>query len=222
MAFERSIVPTAAPPTLGTLLRALRDRHGWTLKEMSAKSGIPVSTLSKVEHDRLTLTYDKLQQVSRRLGMRMSELFAEEDADAEGQSVTARRSIGDLAHAVRVETPNYDYYYLCTELRRKRMVPVTAKVRAKSLDEFGPLVRHAGEEFFYVVRGRIVVHTDFYDPVTLSEGQSMYIDSTMGHAYLVAEGCDEADVLAVMSSSDEELMQSLLELHEDRRVRAAA
>ncbi len=221
MAFERSIVPTAATPTLGTLLRGLRDRHGWTLKEMSAKSGIPVSTLSKVEHDRLTLTYDKLQQVSRRLGMRMSELFAEESADAEAQSVTARRSIGDLAHAVRVETPNYDYYYLCTELRRKRMVPVTAKVRAKSLDEFGPLVRHAGEEFFYVVRGRIVVHTDFYDPVTLGEGESMYIDSTMGHAYLVAEGCDEAEIIGVMASGDDELMRSLLDIHEEQRTRSA-
>ena len=207
---------SGSAPTLGTLLRGLRDRHGWTLKEMSAKSGIPVSTLSKVEHDRLTLTYDKLQQLSRRLGMRMSELFAEEGEESD-PPVTARRSIGDLAHAVRVETPNYDYYYLCTELRRKRMVPVAAKVRAKTLDEFGPLVRHAGEEYFYVVKGRIVVHTEFYDPVTLDPGQSMYIDSTMGHAYLVAEDCEEAEVLGVMSSNDEELMQSLMSLHEDAR-----
>ena len=217
-----ALTPPAVPaPTLGTLLRALRDRRGWTLKEMSAKSGIPVSTLSKVEHDRLTLTYDKLQQLSRRLGLRMSELFAEEEADGE-VPVTARRSLGDLAHAVRVETPNYDYYYLCTELRRKRMIPVMAKVRAKSLEEFGPLVHHAGEEYFFVVRGRIVVHTEFYNPVTLDQGQSMYIDSTMGHAYLVAEGCDEADILGVMASGDDELMQSLLDIHAEQRSRAAA
>ena len=211
---------SAASPTLGMLLTNLRARHGWTLKEMSAKSGIPVSTLSKVEHDRLTLTYDKLQQLARRLGMRMSELFAEEPAEGE-QPVTARRSIGDLAHAVRVETPNYDYYYLCTELRRKRMTPVTAKVRAKTLDEFGPLVRHAGEEFFFVVKGRIIVHTEFYDPVVLDEGQSMYLDSTMGHAYLLADGTAEAEVLGVMASGDEELMQSLLDLHEEQRARGA-
>jgi transcriptional regulator with XRE-family HTH domain len=58
--------------TLGALLRGVRNREGWTLKQMSEKSGIPVSTLSKVEHDRLTLTYDKLYQVAQRLGMRMS------------------------------------------------------------------------------------------------------------------------------------------------------
>lgn len=210
---------SAANTTLGSLLRGLRARNGWTLKEMSARSGIPVSTLSKVEHDRLTLTYDKLQQLSRRLGMRMSELFAEED---EGElPVTARRSIGDTAHAVRVETPNYDYYYLCTELRRKRMIPVVARIRAKTLDQFGPLVRHQGEEYFYVVKGRIVVHTDFYDPVTLGEGQSMYIDSTMGHAYLVADGCEEAEIIGVMASGDDELMRALLDLHEKQRAPSA-
>lgn len=213
--------PVPSPPTLGSLLRALRARHGWTLKQMSEKSGIPISTLSKVEHDRLTLTYDKLQQLSRRLGMRMSELFAEdEDEDATPQPVTARRSIGDHTHALRVETPNYDYFYLHTELRRKRMIPVAAVVRARTLEEFGPLVRHAGEEFFYVVRGRIAVHTEFYDPVTLDAGQSMYIDSTMGHAYLLGDGCEEAELMGVMSSGDDELMQSLLDLHEEQRDRS--
>jgi transcriptional regulator with XRE-family HTH domain len=202
-------------PTLGTLLRGVRAREGWTLKEMSAKSGIPVSTLSKVEHDRLTLTYDKLQQLSRRLGMRISELFAEPEEDAP-PAVTARRSFGDLNRAIRVETPNYDYYYLCTELRRKRMIPVITKIRAKTPTEFGELVHHSGEEFIYVLKGKITVSTEFYDSVVLREGESIYIDSTMGHAYLVAEDCEEAEVLGIMSSSDEELMQSLLSLHDEK------
>lgn len=201
-------------PTLGALLRGLRNREGWTLKEMSAKSGIPVSTLSKVEHDRLTLTYDKLLLLSQRLGLRMSELFAE-PSEATEQPVTARRSIGRIADAVRVETPNYDYYYLCTELRRKRMIPVLTIIRAKTVEEFGELVHHSGEEYIYVLKGRIEIHTDFYDPVLLEEGESIYIDSNMGHAYLAGEGCDEATVLGVCSSADEGLMQSLMTLHGD-------
>ena len=55
--------------TLGALLRGLRSRNNWTLKEMSDESGIPVSTLSKVEHDRLTLSYDKLQQTATLLSL---------------------------------------------------------------------------------------------------------------------------------------------------------
>lgn len=199
-------------PTLGALLRGLRDREGLTLKQMSEKCGIPVSTLSKVEHNRLTLSYDKLYQLSQRLGISMSDLFAEPASN--GPSITARRSLGDIDQAVRVETPNYDYYYLCTELRRKRMIPVITKMRAGSVEQFGELAHHAGEEYVYVLKGQVVVATEFYDPVTLSEGQSIYIDSSMGHAYLAAEGCDEATVLAVMSSADEELLQSLMTMHE--------
>ena len=199
-------------PTLGALLRSLRDREGLTLKQMSEKCGIPVSTLSKVEHDRLTLSYDKLYQLSQRLGIRMSDLFAETNNNV--QAITARRSLGDIDLAVRVETPNYDYYYLCTELRRKRMIPVITKIRAHSVQQFGELSHHAGEEYVYVLKGKVVVATEFYDPVTLSEGQSIYIDSSMGHAYLTADGCDEAEVLGVMSSADDDLMQALLNLHE--------
>lgn len=185
---------------------------------MSAETGIPVSTLSKIERDRLTLTYDKLFQLSERLGMRMSEFFAETTEES-APAVTARRSIGDVQTSVRVETPNYDYHYLCTELRRKRMIPVLTSIRAKSLEQFGELLRHAGEEFIYVLRGEVVVVTEFYDPVTLGPGQSHYIDSSMGHAYLTAPDCEEAEVLGVMSSPDHELMQSLMEIHEVQKVR---
>jgi transcriptional regulator with XRE-family HTH domain len=202
----------SAQPTLGRILRDLRSNRGWTLKEMSARSGIPVSTLSKVEHDRLTLTYDKLLQLSQKLNIRMSELFAESDSPEEG--VTARRSIGRQEDSVRVTTPNYDYYYLCTELRRKRMIPIITVIRANSLSEFGDLVRHSGEEYIHVLEGDIVVHTEFYDPVTLHAGEGIYIDSNMGHAYVAAEGCDEATVLGMCSSADESLMSSLMTIHE--------
>jgi len=201
-------------PTIGGLLRSLRARKGWTLKQMSEHSGIPLSTLSKVEHDRLTLTYDKLLQLSQRLQLRMSELFAEQD-EAPGPAVTARRSIGRIEDSIRVTTPNYDYYYLCPELRRKRMIPVLTRVRAKSIGEFGELVRHSGEEYIHVLEGRMEVHTEFYDPIVLETGESVYIDSNMGHAYIAAEGCDEVLLLGVCSSADEQLMESLLTLHGD-------
>lgn len=200
-----------SPPTLGSVMRGIRSRNGWTLKEMSQRSGIPVSTLSKVEHDRLTLSYDKLQQLSQRLDIRMSDLFAE-DGEESPPRVTGRRSLGSMDKAVRVTTDNYDYYYLCTDLRQKRMIPIVTRIRARSADEFGDLVRHQGEEFIYVLEGRIEVHSEFYDPVIVEAGHGIYLDSSMGHAYVAAEGCDEALVLGVCSSADEGLMDSLLNL----------
>ena len=202
----------STPPTLGTVMKGIRSRNGWTLKEMSAKSGIPVSTLSKVEHDRLTLSYDKLQQLSQRLSIRMSDLFAEDDGDS-APRVTGRRSIGTIDQAVRVTTDNYDYHYLCTDLRQKRMIPIITRIRAHSAREFGDLVRHQDEEFIFVLEGEVEIHTEFYDPVALKTGQGIYLDSSMGHAYVVAEGFEEALVLGVCSSADDGLMDSLMSLH---------
>lgn len=197
-------------PTIGGLLRSLRARNQWTLKQMSEHSGIPLSTLSKIEHDRLSLTYDKLFQLSQRLGLSMSELFAETAVPAT-RAVTARRSLGRMRDATRVTGKNYDAYYLCTELRRKRMIPSVTHIRAHSLKAFGPLVRNQGEEFVYVLEGTIELHTEFYDVAVLQAGEGSYIDANMGHAYVLGDGCAAASVLAVCAAGgDEDLLATLL------------
>lgn len=195
----------AAKPTLGSVMRALRARLGLTLREMSERTGLPFSTLSKVEHDRLTLTYDKLQMISERLDVRMSDLFAEPPSHAPAVA-NSRRSVATLASALSVTTPNYDYFYLSPELRCKDMIPIYTRVKARSLEEFGAMVRHEGQEFLYVLEGRVEVHTEFYDPVMLSAGESVYIDSKMGHAYLAGPECEHAVVVCVCSTTQEELL----------------
>lgn len=181
---------------------------------MSERTGIPLSTIAKVEHDRLTLTYDKLLQLSQRLNIRMSDLFSEADGPDE-VPITARRSIGRLGNAIRVNTPNYEYFYMCPELRHKRMVPIVTRVRARSIEEFGELVHHRGEEYIYVLQGPVEIHTEFYEPVVLETGESIYIDSTMGHAYVAPKGHEEALVLGICSSADDELMDALMAMHGD-------
>jgi len=200
--------------TLGKLIRAERQRRDWTLRQMSETVGIPLSTLAKVEQDRLSLTYDKLQQFTARLGLTMAAFLAQGQAGSEppsAASVTARRSATDPASTVRVETPNYDYDYLCADLRDKRMVPILGRIRAHSLEEFGELISHRGEEFIYVLEGCIEVHSQFYTPLALQAGQGVYIDSTMGHAY-IAKDCESALVLAVCSSEDTKLSETLIHL----------
>src|SRR6202046_1423307 len=207
-------------PSLGNIMQTLRTRNGWTRKEMSARTGIPLSTLAKVEKDRLTLGYDKLLQISQRLKMRISELLAH--GDAPEPRVMTRRSIGTLDTAVRVNSPNYDYYFLCPDLRNKRMIPIFGRPHARTLEEFGDLVRHAGEEFIFVLTDRAAVHTEFYEPVILEPGQCMYIDSGMGHAYLLGPGCDEASVLSGCTSEGGDLLDALTKTERPKKTAARA
>ena len=200
--------------TLGSLIRDLRQQQGWTLRQMSEKVGIPLSTLAKVEQNKLSLTYDKLQQFASRLGMTMAEFLAHDRAgDPADKIVTGRRSLTGNRNSVIVATPNYDYEYLCADLREKRMVPIIARIRAHSLVEFGKLVQHQGEEFVYVLEGCIEIFLQFYTSVTLRAGEGIYLDSTMGHAY-VAKDCESALVLAVCSSEDPNLASELIRMSE--------
>lgn len=199
--------------TLGSLIRTLRRQKNWTLRQMSEKVGVPLSTLAKVEQDKLSLTYDKLQQFTSRLGLTMTEFLAQADAPAPDAPsvVTARRSVTRDGNSIQVSTPNYDYEYLCADLREKRMVPILTRVRAHDIAEFGEPVRHQGEEFVFVLEGTIEVHLQFYTPVVLSAGQGVYLDSTMGHAY-VAKDCESALVLGVCSGEDRNLAGELIGL----------
>ncbi|MEA1672721.1 XRE family transcriptional regulator [Nitrospirillum sp. BR 11163] len=203
---------TAPRGKLGPLIRALRLRRNWTLRQMGERCGISASSLSKVENDKLSLTYDKIVDLAQKLGIGIAEFFAEED-EVQDTPVTGRRSIvADAASGFQVRTANYDYRYLCTDLRHKRMIPILTHIRARTLADFGALVRHSGEEYLYVLTGAVTVHTEFYLPVTLDAGQSIYLDSTMAHAY-TATGCEEAVALCLCSSPDERLHDELVDTH---------
>jgi transcriptional regulator with XRE-family HTH domain len=202
--------------TLGGLIRIVRQQNGWTLRQMSEKVGIPLSTLAKVEGDKLSLTYDKLQQFTSRLGMSMTEFLGQAETlppEIATPLVTGRRSITGSENAIEVSTPNYDYRYLCADLSEKRMVPILVRIRARSVQEFGESVHHRGEEFIYVLEGTIEVHLQFYKSATLSAGQGVYLDSSMRHAY-TAKDCDSALVLAVCSDEDVNLADDLISLAE--------
>lgn len=208
--------------TLGNLIRIMRQRNGWTLREMSAVVGIPLSTLAKVETDKLSLTYDKLQQFTARLGLTMAEFLAQGEPAGEATAAPAimgRRSLTTGGNSVRIKTPNYDYEYLCADLRQKRMVPIITRVHTRNIGEFGEAVRHKGEEFVFVLEGAIEVHLEFYTPIVLQTGQGVYLDSSMSHAY-VCKDCDSALILGVCSSEDPDLAGELISLAEEEAKQA--
>jgi len=197
---------TANRSRLGAALRALRKQKDWTLAEVSKRTGFSVPTLSKVENDRLSLSYDKLIRLSEGLGIDIGQLFAPVDGVTSPSTIMGRRSINRTGEGELLATRNYDYRYLSTDVTRKKFIPILTELHARSREEFGDLVRHSGEEFIFVIEGQVEVHTELYAPLVLSKGESAYIDSTMGHAY-IAKGDGPCRIVGVCSASESDLRE---------------
>lgn len=203
------------PNRLAEALRELRQREGLTLAEASARTGLSVSALSKVENGQMFLTYDKLARLSSGLGVDITFFFAAHaEAPQEPSTVTARRSISRRGDGERVNTRYYDYLYPCADLSNRRLLPMIGEVKARTLEQFGGLVAHAGEEFTTVIEGRVEVHTAFYNPTILEVGDSIYFDSTMPHAYLAASD-GPCRIVCVSTAPEKDPVGNLRRLSEE-------
>ena len=195
----------AHEPNLGECLRRVRFDRQLSLTDVSTLTGIAKSTLSRVESDQLSLTYDKLLQLCRGLQIDLASLL---DPNQGGARAAGRRIFTPAGHGRSVTVNLQAYSYLCTELAGKKMTPMTGLIRSRTLAETNGLLKHEGEEFTYVLEGTLELHTEFYEPLVLGVGGSVYFDSTMGHAY-VSIGDTPVKILCVCSTPEPVLVQAL-------------
>jgi transcriptional regulator with XRE-family HTH domain len=190
----------------GAALKALRAERGWSLTEVSKRTGLPLSSLSKIENDKMDLTLDKLLRITVALETDIAGLFTPPSPPYSQGEASGRRSITRAGEGKPIETRIGTYRYLAYELLHKHSIPIIIDVTAKSLEEFGEFNRHPGEEILYVVEGELDLYTNMYLPVNLKKGDSMYFDSNMGHAYIAA-GSAPCRILSVCIAPESELLK---------------
>jgi transcriptional regulator with XRE-family HTH domain len=198
-------LPARSVAKPGAALKALRRQHGWTLAEVSRLTGLPTSTLSKIENDKMSLTFDKLARISAGLRVDIAALFSGDNGADNQIEASGRRSIARAGQGKAIETQNYSHLYPAWELLNKSIIPIVAELHARSLEEFGELIRHPGEEYAYVLEGEVDLYTSLYATVRLKTGDSIYFDSAMGHAYIAAsEG--PCRVLSICTAPEKQLI----------------
>lgn len=199
-------MPTQEPPhCLGAKVKALRASRGWTLVQLSARAGLTPSTISKIERSRLSPTYPNLARLARGLGVDVSQLFSEDEEESFDLN---RFSVMRIDDGELIQTSNYCHYYLHTNVPTRSMTPIVVDITAYSLDQFGPLITHFGQEFTYVLSGIVEVHVSGHAPQTLKAGDSIYFDSSLPHAYLAASR-GPCRVLSVCSDIDDAALSEL-------------
>jgi transcriptional regulator with XRE-family HTH domain len=223
----QSIAGEAGSP--GATIRALRLSKGLTLAQVSERTGLAVSTLSKLEIGSVSLSYDKLMLISKGLGVDMASLVDPKPQAARAGALAAgRRTVQRAGEGQLVETHSYRQVYLATDLLNKKMTPMFVEIRARTFEEFkeefGGLIRHPGEEFTFVIEGELDFLSELYAPVRLRAGDSIYFDSEMGHAYLKAsdEPCRLVCTCAPRGEGDEGLADMFVKVSTRNEQDAAA
>ncbi len=180
---------------LGAALREARQRKGWTLETTAAETGVGRSTLSKIENGQTSPGFEIVQKLAARLELGLPQLFL----PAGGNGLRGRRDVTRKGDGQKRSTPTYEHELLCAEMVDKKMLPYLSRIKARSVDDFDDWIRHDGEEFLLVLEGAVELHTEYYRPLALTVGDSVYYDGGMGHA-CVSTSSDDALVLWVSSS----------------------
>jgi transcriptional regulator with XRE-family HTH domain len=178
---------------MGDRIRRHRKRRGLTLKELSEKSGLAVSTISKAERNQLSLTYDRFMNLTEALGLEVSDLFDRKKPSIGTDGIAIHRAGEGPTH----QAGNYVYQLLCADLKEKHMVPMEGTTKAGQVSDFDHFGQHAGEEFIFVLDGVLEVHIGSRKKIVLNEGDSMYFNSWQPHLYLASKESQTARFIAV-------------------------
>lgn len=181
---------------VGARLRHARKSRGLTLAALAQRSGISLSMISKAERGDVALTYDKFAALAHALNLAFDDLFGRKI----GSPTTVAKPVFTPAGGqVVYQTPQYQYGMLASSLVGKQMVPMISRIHARHVGDFAEFMRHQGEEFALVLEGAMMIHFETGEHFTLSRGDSLYFDSTVGHVYVTI---GERDAVALVCCVD--------------------
>lgn len=182
---------------LAERLKTLRLQRGLTQGQVTQASGISTPTLSKIENGQLSPTYDVLLRLAHGLQVDIAELFVTAQSHmGAGRCSIERQGAGEIH-----DTPFYHHRLLCSQLANKKMMPFVSRIKKHRVKGEEGWSHHEGEEFVYVLAGQVQLHTEFYQPVTLNQGEGFYIDSRMRHRVISVSEHD-AEVLWVSTTPE--------------------
>ncbi|HEX3918961.1 MAG TPA: XRE family transcriptional regulator [Caulobacteraceae bacterium] len=179
----------------GAAIRKLRLAKGRTLAELSLETGIPLSTLSRVELGQNALKYENLMRICRALDVDLQGLVAREAETA--SLASGRRSVIRAGEGGALRVGPHAARLGAAELADRSLTPLTLEVVVTSLAEHGPLVSFSAEAHLTVLSGKVVLHNQFYTPLELAAGDGVYFDGRAGHALVTADPAGARVLLVV-------------------------
>jgi transcriptional regulator with XRE-family HTH domain len=170
---------------------------GWTLQQLSEKSGVPLSTLSKLELGQSSLTYDKILRICRALDVDPGLSILQTAAAT--PSPSARRAVVRAGEGEAVTFGAHSAKVAGQDLLSKAFTPMLVTLQPAGQSKERQTL--PGEVYLHVLEGAAMLHTDVYAPLKLGAGDSVYFDGSSEH-FLHALG--ETPCKAIMVCAGDE------------------
>ncbi len=167
---------------LGTKLRDMRQRKNLTQEELADRCELTKGYISQLENDLTSPSIATLVDLLNALGSNLSEFFREE---AEQKIVFTEEEY------IEKDSGDMLFSWLIPNAQKNMMEPVLVELgpNASTSVEFP----HEGEEFGYVLEGRIAVVSNG-KPHHAKKGESFYFTADKEH-YIINKGKGKAKFL---------------------------
>jgi len=193
---------------VGTEIRRLRNSRGFTLEQLSSRSGLSSSFISQVERSLSSPSIVSLEKLCAALDVHVSDVLtggrdtADQQAPESLSAPVIRRQEG---LALQVGTYPVQYRHISGTFPDRRIEALVHEIPPGHRSE---LVGHEGEEFGYVLAGKLILQTESAD-YELESGDSYHFFAEAPHGYGTTEDAP-ATVLVISTQKFVDWYESAL------------
>ena len=163
--------PAASAGSLGARLRGLRFKRGLSLAAVAGATGVSVGFLSALERAQMTASVGTLRKLARFYKTNILDFFNPTAANPHRVRPAERKTL-EAGPGVTMELLGWGNTVM--EPHLFRIAPAATS---------GGAYTHEGEEFLYVLQGKLEISLDGGENVRLSPGDSFYFECSTPHRW---------------------------------------
>jgi transcriptional regulator with XRE-family HTH domain len=159
--------------TVGKRLRTLRERKGWSLRQLSEKCGLSINAISRIERGENSPTITSLTRLAEALSIPITDFFSDKP----------KKSIEFIESGTGIRSQNGDI--TVEQLGRgpagHQLEPFLLQINPQT-EHFAETIHHPGKEFVLCLSGEVEFLVD--DQVfQLEAGDSLLFEGMISHHY---------------------------------------
>ena len=174
---------------VGTHLKAVRQMHGLSQRELAKRAGVTNGLISLIEQNRVSPSVSSLKKVLDGIPMALADFFTL-DLGGQPQVFFPREELADIG------TASVELRLVGSRLA-KRSMSILHERYAPGADTGEEMLTHAGEEGGIVVKGKIEL-TVGGDSRVLGPGDAYYFKSSLPHRFRNV-GRDDCEIVSASS-----------------------